>query len=336
MKKVLFFLLGLVCDTYACVQFNELDAGGGWKNAILLCVTLIAAGYLFSKMTDKNTVPRYLVQGLHFAFCLCMLLCIYTETFPVYHPGEILSDILYSRSLSSLTVLPVGALILLLAVLYISSRILEEVRPHAGQIVPATAALLLTALTAESCYRFGFYYGTFDGSLYTAVCFLIPLVLMRWIASHLYRTGSLSSGIAQGITGLIHLCAALVLFPDTFETVTYVVRRGLIEDTFLPALFLLIVLLSALWMGISGIRDAFRIFKALAATRKRSAKPKSQPKPRRTSPRAKNAAKHTAKTAAATAKTAYDPAATAAETVPERNVFRGFEERLEDEKEDAR
>ena len=156
MKKVLFFLLGLVCDTYACVQFNELDAGGGWKNAILLCVMLIAAGYLFSKMTDKNTVPRYLVQGLHFAFCLCMLLCAYTEAFPVYNPGEMIADILYSRSLSILTALSVNGLILLLAVLYISSCILEQVRTNAGQIVLATAALLLATLTADACYKIGF------------------------------------------------------------------------------------------------------------------------------------------------------------------------------------
>ena len=329
MKKILFFLFGLACDTYACVQYNELDAGGGWKNTILLCVMLIAAGYLFSKMTDKNTIPRYLVQGLHFAFCLCMLLCAYTEAFPVYNPGEMIADILYSRSLSILTALSVNGLILLLAVLYISSCILEQVRTNAGQIVLATAALLLATLTADACYKIGFSLDAFHGSLYSTVCFLIPLALMRWTASHMYRAGSLSSGIAQGITGLIHLCAALALFPSARDTLQDVRLFGLSEDTFLPALLMLILLLSVVWMGISGIRAAFRIFKALAANRKRSA---PKPKPRRAKPPVRKPER-----TAAAAETACDPAATVAEEIrPERKPFYGFDERLEDEKEGSR
>lgn len=330
MKTILLFLIGLVCNAYAFVQYNELSiSGSGLMNAALLCVLLWAGMMLFSSATEKDTVPRRILQGANFAFCMVIVYGLYHSAFGGLDPAVMIVRFLSNPSLSAFYPLTPGALILLLIVLLLSTFILDEVKSGLGQAEAATVVLWIALRFAQLTFAHNFLnLSILDSAPLATVIILISFWFVRWASAKLYPAGSLTGGIAQGVAGLFLLRIVIAMLPKTIQYAQVLLKSHLSTTMLIPFILLLILTLSALWMGIAGVRGAYRCLKGCAAQWHLPEIPAKQPRKKQTPPRRKATVKP-------------DPSATVAEpfeTVPDLSNISGsdladaFDERIEDEK----
>ncbi|MGN1031415.1 MAG: hypothetical protein ACI4PQ_07405, partial [Butyricicoccaceae bacterium] len=307
MKKILFFLIGLVCDAYAMVYCQRITFYyPDIKNAVLLCVLLYAALILFNNATTENTIPRYLLQGANCLYYFNIIMIIYREFCPPV--TEQLTAFCLWLDPSDLTIFFPGVLttVLLLVLLFIFAVALEEIRRGCMNVVFSVIALYILCITTMAMIQTRLMYNGTAWRLADTIVLAVLFVAIYWCSN---RCHSIPLIIEQAMFGLILVAFGFIVLGQAFD---------LINDLELYLIqFLLLLTLSVIGFGLGGtnLRSAFRSIRFQIRNR-----PKAAPKraaPRRTpEPKKQRRRRRPQAQPAGGAKTAHDPGATIGEDFP--------------------